>query len=109
MLGLELYPCRDQDASKHTESDLKGMDYAGKERTDGSPVVDIDLGRRDGMGVGAGNLGLPGYQVALGFSKGRDEAEARVFASNVIAVLEKHWAVHRVPNGQGAMPMEGCQ
>lgn len=98
-----------QDASQHTEAELKAMKYPGNERTLGSPVVNIQMGRQDGLGVGVGNLGLPGYQLALGFTAGSNEAEARSFASKVIADLEKRWSVHMVPDGKGALPMEGCQ
>jgi len=61
------------------------------------------------MGVTAGNLGLPGYEVALGFSEGSSGAEAREFANKVVKRLEQHWQVEIVPAGTGAKPMGGCE
>jgi hypothetical protein len=97
-----------QDASSYTENELKIIGYKGKERADGSPVLNVAAWRKDGMGFGGGNLSLPGYQVALGFSKGGDEAEAKAFALRVISILERHWVIYRIPDGQGAVPMDSC-
>jgi hypothetical protein len=54
-----------------TLRDLENVGYAGRERADGSPVINVDVERDDGLGVGALNVGLPGYQVALGSRRAR--------------------------------------
>jgi hypothetical protein len=97
------------DNSAVTRRDLANVGYASRERADGSPVINIDVERDDGMGVGALNVGLPGYQVALGFSEGSDKLEARRFADEVIKRLEQHWRVETVPPGSGAMPKPDCR
>src|SRR5262245_60318024 len=75
------------DNSANTKRNLEVLSYSGSERADGSPVINIGVLRSDGLGVGGGNLSLPGYQVALGFSVGSDDAEAREFANRVIKRL----------------------
>jgi hypothetical protein len=67
--------------------------------------------RRDGSAVLVGNLGLPGYQVALGFSGGSSLPEAQEFAQMVVGKLEEHWRVEVVPNPakSGALPMADCK
>jgi hypothetical protein len=63
----------------------------------------------NGMGVTAINVGLPGYQVALGFSGSSDSSLARRFAEDVTKRLEQHWRVETVPAGSGATPKPGCK
>jgi hypothetical protein len=60
--------------------------------------------------VTAGNLGLPGYQVALGFSEGSNPSDAHRFAQMVVSKLEEHWHVEIVPDPakSGALPMKNC-
>lgn len=72
------------------------------------PHVLLNLRGDDGMFVGVGNLGLPKYQVAMGFSEGADSLEARRFAEAVVAELKVRWRVEAVPEGRGALPMENC-
>jgi hypothetical protein len=85
--------------SADTARDLPKTGYAGRERSDGSPVINVGVLRKDGLFVGGGNLGLPGYQVQLGFTKGADDAESRSFAKEVISRLEKRWGVEVLPAG----------
>jgi len=96
------------DNGGNTKRSLDTIGYAGTERKDGSPVINLDVGRRDGMGVGVGNLGLPDYQVAVGFSEGSDAAESRHFADRVIERLKRHWHLIVVPAGTGAKPLASC-
>lgn len=96
------------DNSANTARDLKNTGYRGRERSDGSPVVNVGVLRKDGLGVGGGNLGLPGYQVALGFSKGSNDAESRRFANEVVRRLQRRWRVEIVPSGSTAKPLAGC-
>ena len=97
------------DNSGDTSRELKAVGYVGRERDGGSPAINFGVERKDGQGASAGNLGLPGYQVALGFSEGSNPAEAHAFANMVVSRLEKHWQVHVVPRGTGAKPMPGCE
>ena len=97
------------DNSADTERDLGTVGYAGRERADGSPTINVAVERGDGMGVGAVNVGLPGYQVALGFTEGSDGLETQRFADEVIAKLEKQWQLERLPTGSAALPKPGCR
>jgi len=97
------------DNSANTKRDLESVSYPGRERADGSPVINVGIKSDDGMGATAINVGLPGYQVALGFSEGSDKLEARRFADEVIKRLEQHWRVEAVPPGSGAMPKPDCK
>jgi hypothetical protein len=64
---------------------------------------------RANSGMGAGNVGLPGYQVAMGFAEGSNAVEARDFANRVLTRLRQHRGIEVVPAGAGAGPMAGCR
>jgi len=72
------------------------------------PFINIAGTRADGVGWGAGNLGLSAYEVAVGFSDGSNPAEAHRFAGMVIGKLKERWHVYYVPPGQGAFPLKHC-
>jgi hypothetical protein len=57
--------------------------------------------------MSAGNLGLPGNQIAFGFSEGTDPKEAREFAQRVMNRLSPLGKVQWVPSGRGAVA-SGC-
>jgi hypothetical protein len=97
------------DNSSNAERGLNETGYVGHERTGGSQVMDIRLVRRDGMGIGATNVGLPGYQVAMGFAEGSKAVEAQDFAKRVLPRFKKRWLVEIVPTGAGAGPMAACR
>lgn len=97
------------DLSADTERDVKIVGYSNEERADGSPLVHLVVVRDDGMSVGATNIGLPGYQIALGFTEGSDPLETQHFTDDVIERLEKHWLVDRLPAGSAVLPQAGCQ
>jgi hypothetical protein len=48
-----------------------------------------------------GNLGLPTYQVAMGFSDDPNPSQAQQFADIVIKGLRSRWQVETVPAGAG--------
>ncbi len=98
-----------KDNSDATKRDLETVGYAARERSDGSPVLNVAVGDGDGLSVGATNLGLPGYQVALGFSEGSDATKTSRFAEEVLAQIGKRWSVERLPQGVGALPQAGCR
>jgi hypothetical protein len=72
------------------------------------PIIYMGVERNDGLAVVAGNVGLPGYQVALRFSEGSDASETTAFADSVVRSLERRWHVERVPASRGALPMNAC-
>lgn len=97
------------DNSSNAQQELKAVGYSGRERTDGSRVIDVRVMRNDGMAIGATNVGLPGFQMAMGFSEGSSAVEARNFANRTLARFRKHWSIESVPSGTGAKPMADCR
>jgi hypothetical protein len=93
------------DSSATTEQNLKTI---GAAIDPSAPVINVGVERKDGLGLTAGNMGLPNYQVALGFSAGSNPAEAHKFAETVIKTLESRWHVEVVPPGRGALPLTNC-
>jgi hypothetical protein len=97
-----------EDLSQYTKQNLDAVGYSGPERANGGPVVNVQLVRNDGMGIGAVNLGLPAYQIALGFAARSDSPQARDIAKQVVDRLSKRWKVVAVPSGRGALPITDC-
>jgi hypothetical protein len=55
-----------------------------------------------------GNIGLPPYQVTLGFGEGNDEAKAHRLSDKLIKAFSQQWHVEKVPEGKGSLPMKTC-
>lgn len=91
------------DGSASTQRDLTAL-----KANPNYQIINIGVLRGDGMGLGAGNLGLSPYEVALGFSEGSSSSEAHRFADVVIGALKQKWHVELVPTGRGALPMKNC-
>ena len=96
------------DNSESTAEQLEDVGHTGSQRTAGSRVINIGVQRSDGVGVTAGNLGLLGFEVALGFSEGSDAEFAHAFADRVVARLQNYWQIEVVPAGTGAKSKGGC-
>ncbi len=95
------------DWSAETDKLLRGLDQ--KFNLEASfPIINVGVRRKDGMGVGGGNAGLPSNQVSLGFTNGQDPAEAQAFANRTVARLEQTWSIVKVPEGKGAFPLPNC-
>lgn len=97
----------DRSADTQKEFDALGHPREGARTT---PVVNMGIERGNGIGLMVGNLGLPGYEVAVGFSEGTNPPEAHRFARMVVGKLQEHWHVEFVsdPQKSGALPMQGC-
>jgi hypothetical protein len=96
------------DNSAQQGSDLKSMGADKLLKRDASLAIDFHIEGNGGMGVTAGNLSLPPYQVALGFTEGSDAAKAHQLSARLIQALSQRWQVETVPPGKGAMPMKSC-
>lgn len=94
------------DASARTRQDLQTINAPQSVRVD--PVINMGVERDDGVGLGLGNMGLPSYQVAMGFSEGSNPPEAHAFAARVLQKLSAQWHLKTVPAGTGALPMKSC-
>jgi hypothetical protein len=94
------------DYSADTERSIENVGHP--RRDDGTPVVYVGVDGGDGLGVRATNVGLPGYQIALGFTEGRDRVETQSFVDEVINEVQAHWRVQRLPAASGALPWPEC-
>jgi hypothetical protein len=95
-------------SSNEVAQQLENSGSLGRERTHDSKVLDISVQRADGLGVTAVNHGLPGFEVALGFSEGTDAPSAHAFADRVVRTLGRRWKLEIVPAGMGAKPKGDC-
>jgi len=93
------------DRSGQTEAELRSI---GNENVPiAHPHVNIGADRNGAFSFGAGNLGLPTRQMAIGFN-GHDAGSARQFANAAVAELSTRWRVIEVPHGRGALPLPDC-
>ena len=96
------------DGSAQTQRDLKTIGAKMDKLDTPGAVINIGFDRGDRNLMMGGNLGLPTYQVALGFSADPNPSEAQRFADTVVKRLGTRWQVETVPAGTGALPMKTC-
>lgn len=95
------------DWSVETKRNLEDIGARSPNSTD--PVIHIAIeDKKDTNLMLGGNLGLGGYQVALGFGEGSNPTEGHVLADSVIKGLKARWQVLTVPAGRGAFPLKSC-
>lgn len=95
------------DRSGQTHDELKNLASDNRNVPVNSRAVNIGAERGNEFSFGAGNLGLPTDQIAIGFS-GNDLHEAKAFADATVQMLSMKWHVHEVPQGRGALPLSHC-
>lgn len=96
------------DNSTETMDYLNDVRNKGQVKLDYVPTINMGIEGENGLGVTAGNLGLPSNQVALGFTAGRNTAKAHKLANHLVQALSQRWHVQTVPKGQGSFPMSSC-
>ena len=94
------------DRSGQTEAELRSI--SNKNLSVAHPHVNIGADRNGDFNFGAGNLGLPIRQMAIGFN-GHDAASARQFANAAVAELSTRWRIIEVPRDRGALPLPDCR
>jgi hypothetical protein len=94
------------DGSEEAKQGLEATNAPKIVRQD--PVIHMGVEGRDGIGLMVGSIGLPSYQVAMGFSEGSDPRKASAFADTVLKKLGQRWHVRTVPAGTGALPLKTC-
>ncbi|MET4664509.1 hypothetical protein ABIC17_001409 [Sphingomonas sp. PvP056] len=93
------------DRSGATEAELRAI---GNDNVRvAHPHVNIGAQYGSDFGFGAGNLGLPTRQMAIGFN-GSNLEEAGKFANEAVAQLSTRWRVYEVPRTSGALPLPNC-
>lgn len=71
-------------------------------------AVNIGTVGSRGFGFSAGNLGLPEYQVAIGFTAGDQPADARKFAARTVSLVRSKWPVETSSGETGVTGMKSC-
>lgn len=97
-----------RDDSARTQQQLTVLDPDGTVHDVEDVVISVSVESADGMGVTAANLGLPGYQVALGFTEGSRPSDAHAFARRALRKLSRHWQLITLPPNVGAQPLPNC-
>lgn len=70
--------------------------------------VGIENENKGNMFVLGGNIGLPPYQVAVGFAEGNDAAKAHRLSDRLVKAFSQLWHIETVPQGKGSLPMKSC-
>jgi hypothetical protein len=96
------------DNSAQQARDLKYIGADKLLKRDASLAIDVHIEGNSGMGVTAGNLGLPPYQVAIGFTEGADALKAHRLAARLIQAPSQQWHVVTIPVDKDAMPIKNC-
>lgn len=96
------------DNSPQHGADLKNIGGDKALGRDSAYSIDFHIEGESGLGATATNLGLPPYQVGLGFTEGNDPAKARKLANELNRALSQRWDVQKVTLAKGILPMENC-
>ncbi len=96
------------DGSAKTGVELKTIGADNYLKRNPALTINVGIEGDGGMGVTADNLGLPPYQVALGFTAGSDAIKAHQLSDRLVKALSQQWRVETVPQGQGVSPMSSC-
>lgn len=98
------------DNSAQTQADLQRIGVESPPQPEGEPLINMGINGPSGLGVTAGNLGLPGYQVALGFTEGTNAPKGKAFSDALVRELDQRWELVEVPNPdeRGAFPLSNC-
>jgi hypothetical protein len=96
------------DGGAQTQSELKAVGAKFEKLDTRGSVINFGVDRGDHTMIMGGNLGLPAYQIVVGFSGVEDHEEISRLADVVVKQLSTTWRVQRVPAGTGALPMKAC-
>jgi hypothetical protein len=96
------------DGGAETQRELKAIGAKFEKLDIPGSVMNFGIDHGDDTFIMGGNLGLPIYQIAMGFSGVADPAEMRALAAVVKKQLATRWQVQNVPDGTGALPMTTC-
>jgi hypothetical protein len=96
------------DNTADAQHDMTVTSQTNRDLVEAHRLFHVAVQRSDGMGVTATNLGLPKYQVVLGFTDGADHGTAKAFADRMVMVLASQWKITTIPPRKGATPMRNC-
>lgn len=96
------------DGSAETAQTLKNIGADKSLKHDLGQHINVGIEVDGTIIVMGGNLGLPAFQVALGFGAGSDAIKAHRLSGRLIKAFSQRWHVETVPVGQGVQPMKTC-
>lgn len=96
------------DNSAQQAGDLKAIGADEVLKRDVALAIDFHIEGTNGLGVTAGNLGLPPFQVGMAFTEGNDPPKAHRLADQLIGALSQRWNVQRLAPGTSVLPMKTC-
>lgn len=85
------------DISSQSQDSLSRIDPEQAKIEARRPAVNIGTIGNRGFGFSAENLGLPGYEIVMGFTSEGDDKGAREFASSAISLIRRTWVVESRP------------
>lgn len=94
------------DNSARTQIELEQAKRSTAQLHTNGRAIHLTVEGEGGLGMTAGNLGLPRYQIVMGFSARKNGVESENFSNTVIKSLFSHWPVEMLDNTQGAKPCE---
>jgi hypothetical protein len=96
------------DGGAQTQQELRVVGSKFEKLDTPGSVLNFGLERGNDPVIMGDNLGLPQYQIVLGFSGNAEPAEMHRLANVVEQRLGELWQVITVPDGTGALPMNTC-
>ena len=78
-------------------------------RTGDIKLLDLALVSPEGFFVSAANWTIPGPQVVVFLAVPETSRPVQELNAYVVEQLRMHWELHTVPEGKGALPLEGCE
>jgi hypothetical protein len=96
------------DGSLETGRQLKATGADKSLKRDSALAINVGIEGKGHNFVLGGNLGLPPYQIALGFGPGFDPDKAHRLSDRLIERFSKRWHVETVPLDKGVQPMQTC-
>ena len=96
------------DNSAQQAADLKEIGADKVLKRDAAHAIDFHIEGSNGLGATAGNLGLPTYQVGVGFTEGNDPVKAHKLAEDLVRAMSRRWSVQSISPAEGILPMKSC-
>lgn len=95
------------DRSDDTRRELQSINNPNLD--DVSQVINFGIIGEDGIGLTAGNTGMPPNEIAIGFTGVSDPPRAHQLANSVVNKLKERWLVETLPEGTVAQGMRECK
>jgi len=94
------------DRSDETQRELQSINNPNVHQA--WQAINFGIIGEDGIGLTAGNIGMPANEIAVGFTGVSDLPRARNLANSVVNKLQERWHVETLPEGTAAQGMRKC-